>query len=148
MRRLLGGQTGRCGSRNRVRENNSGDALYTAALHAIRVGLSERFVRGGVGEIVRAIRGAVFNEETSALEAAFILVEQFAFGVKKFRALFTSDGNICSGGEGSSLRGIVIVARGATERRFAGVVASTRRIVVLLGDTLVFFPLGAQHVVT
>src|ERR1700683_4492394 len=127
MRRLLGGRTGRCGSRNRVRETNSGDALSTAAFHAIRVGLSERFVRGGVGEIVRAIRGAVFNKEMSALGAAFLFVMQFAFGVKKFRALFTSDGNICSGGEGSSLRGIVIVVRGATERRFAGVVVSETR---------------------
>ena len=143
MRRLRGGRTGRNGSGSRVRETNSGDALSTAAFYAICVRLSERFVCGGVGEVVGAIRGAVFNEETSALEAAFVLVEQFAFGVKKFRALFTNDGNICSGGEGSSLRGIVIVARGATERRFAVVVASTRRIVVLFGDTLVFFPLGA-----
>jgi len=110
--------------------------------------LSERFVHGRVGEIVGAICSAVFNEETSALEAAFVLVERFAFGVKKFRALFTSDGNIRSGGKGSSLRGIVIVARGATERRFAGVVASTRHIAVLFGDTLVFFPLGTQHIIT
>jgi hypothetical protein len=90
----------------------------------------------------------VFNEETPALEAAFVLIEQFAFGVKKFRALFASNGNIHSGGEGSSLRGIVIVARGVTERRFAGVVASTRHIVVLFGNTLVFFPLGVQYIIT
>ena len=90
----------------------------------------------------------VFNKETSAFEAAFILVEESALGVKKLWALFARGWHICSGGEGSSLRGIVIVVWHVTERWFVGVVTSTRHITVLFGDALVFFPLSAQHIIT
>ena len=90
----------------------------------------------------------MFNEETPAFKAAFVLVEKLVFGVKKFRTLFASGKSIRGGGEGNSLRGIFIVAWGMTERRFTGVVASARRTAVLLGNRLVFFPLGAQYVIT
>jgi hypothetical protein len=90
----------------------------------------------------------MFNEETPAFKAAFVLVEEFTFGVEKLWALFPRGWHIRSGGEGSGLRLVVIVAWRATGRWFAGVVASTRRIAVLLGDTLVFFPLSAQHIIT
>ena len=71
-----------------------------AAFYVIDVGLSEIFICGRAGEIIRAVCSAVFNKETSAFEAAFILIEEFVLGVKKFGALFVSGWHIRSGGKG------------------------------------------------
>jgi hypothetical protein len=65
---------------------------------AIHVRLSECFVCRGIGEIIRAIGRAVGHEETAALEAAFVVKEELAFGRSKFGS--TGAGNIRVGSRG------------------------------------------------
>jgi hypothetical protein len=63
-----------------------------AAFGAINIQLRERFIHGRAREIIRAVCGTMFNEETPAFKAAFVLVEEFMFGVKKLWALFVRGG--------------------------------------------------------
>jgi hypothetical protein len=69
-----------------------------SSLRTVYVGLSERFVCGGIWEIVRAVGGTVLHKKLPTPDATVVVIEKFTLGVKKFGALFAwarSSGRCC-----------------------------------------------------
>jgi hypothetical protein len=114
----------------------------------ISICLSERFVRGRAGEVIRTVHGMVLDKEAPAFEAAFVLVQEFAFGVKEFWALFAEGKCIHSRGQCGGLSGIIIGVGSTAGRGFTGVIVMMGGVAILFGDTLIFLPICTEYIVT
>jgi len=84
----------------------------TSTPSTVYISLHKCFVCGQVREVVGAISCMMVFKEITAFDTTFIIIQEFAFGIEKFRALFSQfRGSGRGNSRGTSGRRVVVKVR-------------------------------------